>query len=285
MDKVDIEDVKEVYESHTVAIEILAGIVICLVIYGLVMLLQKLYRKVNSTSNDTPVLLHGLVDGTNGRVIRQDPNDSGSVTLYRSINESGIAYTYSLWMYIDGKTWSSFDNRWKHVFHKGPRLAQISSRANEPHRLCPIQCPGLWIHPSKNTLRLYVNTFATNKEYLEIDNLPVKKWINLVYTQSDFVANVFINGRLKLSRVLKTLPRQNYYNVHISQEGGFDGYLSSMQYFNYVLYPSSIHGIVSKGPVMKQNNKDQENSSDKGQMVTDLPYLSSRWWANDLTMN
>lgn len=268
--------------NDQLGMEIFLGIGICFVIWIVVYVSATLYKKVSSNLNDNPVLLSGLTDGQHAHEVKQDPNYAGSKTLLRSVNENGIEYSYSMWIYMNGDTWSENNTKWKHVMHKGPRITTIRENA-EPDTYTPIQCPGLWIHPHKNSMRLYVNTYETNKEYVEIDNLPIRKWIHLVYTQSNFTSNIYINGRLKSSHTLSTLPRQNYYNLWLTQDGGFNGHLSTTQYFSRVLNASTIYDLAMKGPNLKKHREERYET--ENDMNGDIPYLSNRWWVNDATFN
>ena len=63
-------------------------------------------------------------------------------------------------MYIDN--WDYKTGVWKHVFHKG----------NDDS--WPDRAPGVWIHPDKNALRVYMNTYKKINEYLDIPNIPIK---------------------------------------------------------------------------------------------------------------
>lgn len=278
------QQVYDFINDDSVAMEIFLGILICFVIYVFVYIVQLLIYKVKSNKNDSPVILSGLVDAQHAHEVKQDPNDSASKTLFRSVNENGIEYTYSMWLFINGTTWEKNTTRWKHVMHKGPRIDQMYDSGDEPHKLVEIQSPGLWIHPNSNTLRLYVNTYDSNQEYVEISNLPVKKWIHFTYTQSNFTSNVYINGHLKTTHTLATLPRQNYYNLWLTQDGGFNGYLSTTQYFNYVLSPGMINDMSNKGPTLAKH-KEENESDDSEDLSGNLPYLSNRWWVHDSTFN
>ncbi|PQM57538.1 MAG: hypothetical protein CML47_10435 [Rhodobacteraceae bacterium] len=270
--------------DNSVAIEILSGIVICFVIWIVWIIIKMAITKVSNTSNDAPVIFSGYVDAQKPRIAVQDPNYEGSITLPRSLNENGLEYSYSVWMWIDGSTWDG-SKKWRHVFHKGPTLSSTTKNVL-PHESNEIMCPGLWLSPIDNTLRLYVNTFNSVREYVDISNLPIKKWINLIYTQSNFTSNVYINGRLKTTHTLQSLPRQNYYDLHITQKGGFKGYLSKMQYYNYVIDPGTIYDIANRGPnLVKQQDKQTKKDSDEAYLTSNLPYLSNRWWVDDLTLN
>ena len=273
-------------KTKKIAVEILAGIVICAIIYIIILIIKAIIDKSTNASNDAPVIFSGLVNAKKVRVAVQNPNEDESVTLHRSINEQGIEYTYSVWLFFDGESWSSENNNWKHIFHKGPKIDGFQSNNPDisPLEICPIQCPGLWLSPIDNTLRLYVNTYETNKEYIEITNLPVKKWIHFVLTQQNFTTNIFINGRLKRTFSLQSLPRQNYYDLYITDKGGFTGYLSKMQYFNYVLSPTSIYDLAKKGPNLTQDSSELDNE-ENAYLKSNLPYLSNRWWVDDLTKN
>ena len=268
-------------------LQVVFGVIIFLVVFYVYKIISNVLYKKTTKQNDTPVILNGLVDASYGREIKQDPNNKNSKTLLRSQNENGIEYTYSVWMYIDNKTWDVNSSTWKHVLHKGPNIVDFKNNVQniDPEDIVEIQCPGIWIDPKENTLRLYVNTYSEIDEYVELNNLPIKKWIHLVYSQSNFTAKIYINGRLKTVHELATLPRQNYYNLYLTQNDGFSGYLSTMQYFNYEVSYSKIIDITKKGPSLKEATNDNSISAEHANLSSNLPYLSNKWWVNDLTLN
>ena len=58
-----------------------------------------------------------------------------------------------------------------------------------------------------------------------------------------------------------------------------------MQYFNYVIPPGTIYDIA-KGPnLFKQKDNQTTTKSDEQYQSSNLPYLSNRWWVDDLTFN
>ena len=103
---------------------------------------------------------------------------------------------------------------------------------------------------------------------------------------SNFMSKIYINGRLKKSHVLKSLPRQNYYNLYLCQNNGFSGFLSTMKYFNFVLDSGTIYDFSQKGPSLVRNiNANYYDNKDSNILTSNIPYLSSRWWMDDLTRN
>lgn len=264
-----------------IATEIVVGIVICIIILIMYYLIKGLVSKIKGTSSNTPIIYKGLKPADVPVIVRQDPNLKNSITLPRSLNEkTGIEYSYVVWLWLDPKSWTNNRN-WKHVFHKGQEL-DTTKLDKKPSDICEIQCPGLWIGEESNNIRLYVNTFGTNDEYIEMDNLPLKKWICLIYTQSNFSADVYINGRLKERKELRTLPRQNYSDVYINQNDGFEGYISQLCYYNYSLNAGDIHDITEQGPNLKLSKQESDTASSV-KIDNEIPYLSNRWWTNDLT--
>jgi len=269
--------------KNSISFEICVALLICLIIYIVIYSVSSIRSKYSYNREDAPMILNGLSSGQYPREIKQNPNSNNSKTLLRSRNENGIEYCYSMWLYIDTNTWNAnSSNIWRHIFHKGPKINNFS--IGEPHIYSEIQCPGLWISPTENKLRLYVNTYSDTNEYVEISNMPVKKWIHFVYSQSNFTSKIYINGKLKTVHELLTLPRQNYYNLYLTQNDGFTGFLTTMQYFNYELTYSQILNITKKGPNLNMPKNDSY-SQESINLSSNLPYLSNKWWVDDLTYN
>lgn len=269
-----------------VATEIMLGIVLCILILILYYLIKGTSNMILGKKMSNSIVYKGLKSADVPVTITQDPSYKNSNVLQRSVNEDGgIEFTYSVWIWLDTKTWKVNDSetQWKHVFHKGP-MRNSEFTGSSPDTMSEIQCPGLWIGKNSNELRLYINTFGINSEYIQIKNLPLKKWFCFIYTQTNFVADVYINGRLKEQKELRTLPRQNYSNLYINQNEGFEGYISNLSYYNYAANPSKIHDITKAGPNLKFYKQTFDESSSV-KIDNEIPYLSNRWWTNDLTLS
>lgn len=202
-----------------------------------------------------PWLIRGSKNAKNSLVIEQDPSDPNSATLNRSDNEEhGSEFTYSLWLVIDNLTYRK--GKWKHIFHKGN---------NPPY---PNRAPGLWLHPNSNSLRIYMNTYENILEYVDIHNIPIKKWIHLGIVLKEKNLDIYFNGNLKKRHILSSLARQNWGDVWINLYGGFEGYISKFRYYQYAVDFNGIEDIVNDGP-----------SSDTCGGDKDLPgYLNNKWW-------
>ncbi len=219
---------------------------------------MKLIRNVNSYSKGSPYIVDGTKDARRRLVISQDPNKPGSINLPRSLNEQGgIEFSYSSWLFIDNYNYKL--GQWKHVFHKGNETSW------------PLRAPGVWLHPNKNALRVYMNSYNEISEYLDVDNIPINKWFCLIIIVKGQNLDCYINGNLRKSIKLTGIPKQNYGDVFINAFGGFSGFLSRLRYYDYALNYGELDSILKTGPNMIP-------CADTGERP---PYLTPNWWTND----
>jgi hypothetical protein len=207
--------------------------------------------------------MDGMVDATQLIVYPQDPSSNGAVTIYRSVNAAdGVEFTWSVWVFIN-----SFTNTdtYKHVFSKGNYTIGSNGMMD------PNNAPGLYIAPKENTMVVVMNTYQVINEEITIPNIPTNKWINVLIRCQNNTLDVYINGTISRSINLVGIPKQNYGDVYLGMNGGFDGYVSNLWYYNYALGTSAIQKIVEKGPNKKMigNNGVSDNL---------FNYLSLRWF-------
>lgn len=179
--------------------------------------------------------------------------------IMRSVNEtSGMEFSYTMWLFC--KDWTTYKKgQWKHILHKGD------------HESWPGRAPGIWFHPDFNILRVYMNTFESIADnYVDISNIPIKKWFHLSVVLSNRYLDVYINGLLKKRLVLNGIARQNYGKIHINRNEGFSGFMSRIRYYDYAINPLEIEYEVKQGP-----SPIQSESYEKP------PYLSTNYWLNN----
>ena len=184
-----------------------------------------------------------------------------------------MEFSYSFWMLIMDVSYRP--GQWKHIFHKGGSTSY------------PNRAPGVWLHPTKNSIRVYMNTFNNPLEYVDVDNIPVKKWVcvqvilqnvnshvdepkDFVEKERNHVLDVYINGTVKKSKILDSIPKQNNGDLWVNLFGGFDGYLSKLRYYDEALQYEEIQEIIKEGP-------SKIITADTGELP---PYLDNDWWKN-----
>ena len=237
-----------------------------------------------------PYLIYGLNEGSTPMTIKQDPSQTGSVYLARSNNrEGGLEFTWTTWLYVNdianysvitsapssSTTCSTIGNssaKYQHIFNKGDTGYDVNNLATVNN------CPGLYlstqVDPKKGAqLYLIMDTInnSDTSDTIEIDNIPIRKWFHLAIRVKNTVLDAYVNGVIAQRQLLSDLPRQNYEDVQICQNGGFSGSLSNLRYYQYALNVFEINNIVNYGPNMALVN----NTSSTG----GYHYLSKSWYS------
>jgi hypothetical protein len=237
-----------------------------LVIFGFVILLRvgisvlAYFLK----PNESPHLIDGMVDAKQMIIFTQDPSSNGAVTIYRSVNATdGLEFTWSTWIFIDNLQTNA--GKYKHIFSKG------NSNLSENGMIQPNNAPGLYIAPNTNSLVVVMNTFNVINEEVVIPDIPLNKWVNVIIRCENTTMDVYINGTIARSINLVGVPKQNYGDVYVGMNGGFDGYISNLWYYNYALGTAAIQKISNNGPNTKMIGGN-------GMLDRMFNYLSIRWF-------
>jgi len=214
--------------------------------------------------NNSPHLINGMIEAKQALVITQDPSGINSKTIYRSVNaRDGIEFTWSVWIYINDLQYLS--GQYRHIFHKGNNKI-LDNGMNFPNN-----APGLYIAPETNALCLIMNTFSEINEEIVIPDIPINKWFNVIIRCENTTLDVYINGTISRSLQLSGVPKQNYGDVFMALNGGFDGYISNLWYYDFALGTAAIQNLVQSGP-----STSQANSSNINYKKSD--YLSMKWY-------
>ena len=216
------------------------------------------------SSSNSPKLINGMIDAKQMIIFPQDPSLNNAMTIYRSVNATdGVEFTWSVWIFIDNLQY--LDGQYRHIFHKGNN--QIDSLGKN----FPNNAPGLYIAPHSNSIVVIMNSFNEINEEITIPNIPLNKWVNVIIRCQNNKLNVYINGTITRSIELAGVPKQNYGDIFVSMNGGYDGFLSNLWYYNYALGTAAINNLVNSGPNLKivgSNGLDNKMSK----------YLSLRWY-------
>lgn len=246
--------------------QVIQGFLAVLILFIIIELCIFAYKKYKAMSLSNPFILPKNSDGgytysgDRQHVIKQDPNnvtaDDTVKTLQRSKNqESGIEFTYLFWINVN--SWQETAMGWKHVFHKGTQEGE------------PLRCPAVWLHPVKNSMRIYMNTMTSSDEYIDIDDIPIKKWICVGIAVKQNKLDIYVNGNIIKSKTFSAPVKQNYGDIYITNHGGFDGYLSRLRYFNNYITYSQLRDFLITGP----------DPVPLDEADTMPPYFDSRYWS------
>ena len=261
--------------------QILMALAFVLIIYFTFMFIELIYKYLNRLSINRVELLPYTCNMDNKAInIPQNPNRKGSKPVSFSDNErTGVEFSYSFYLNINP---SAFRQEYglMHMFHKG-----FSSQF-------PLLAPGVYMRSDTNTMRVYMNTYKTWNNYVEVENIPVGKWVHIVLACKDHSLEIYVNGNLSRKMSFDGYaPYQNYQdiccfsqrritlkhaNIPSVDENGLDvfgamkGMLSRLNYFSYALCYAEIQKLMNEGPSSKM---------DDSALSEVPPYLADTWWA------
>ena len=209
------------------------------------------------------VLVKGMRPAKELITIPQDPKINGAKPIFRSVNKTdGIEFTWSIWINIDGLP--PGNGQHKCIFYKG------NDNIGPDGINSPNNAPGLYIAPDTNELVVIMNTFNIVEEKMTIQNIPMNKWVLVTIRLEGNKLDVYMNGLVAKTMTLQSVPRQNYGDVFVCANGGFDGYISGLTYTNHAMNITEIQAQLSKGP---NTTIDMSNLSSKN-----TGYLSMKWY-------
>jgi hypothetical protein len=239
-----------------------------------------------------PYLIDGMISGNGNIHITQDPKSDSSIPIFRSNNQSkGLEFTWSVWLYIDDlktprDSWkqNAAKTAWEiepgankpstymHVFNKGNGSYGNDGIATVNNG------PGLYIDNKDNTLHVIMDTVdqADVNRVLDISNIPLKKWVNIAMRVQNKILDVYVNGTLSSRLNFINVPKQNYNDVYVCNNGGFPGNLSNLRYHDYAMSVFEINNMVLSGP----NTKTSKLASNVTAATGNYSYLAGSWYSS-----
>ena len=260
---------KEFLESNSIVAKI-AFLLLVLIVFMLLLRLGIQIISYFMAPSSSPTLIDGMIDSTHMQIIPQDPALPHAVPILRSVNQTdGIEFTWGVWTFIKNL---KPENRYKHVFHKGNNKVDNNLGMNFPNN-----APGLYIGPHTNNFVIVMNTFNNIKEEIVVEDIPLNKWVCVIIRVENENLDVYVNGVIVKRHVLASVPKQNYGDVYVSMNGGYNGFTSNLKYWNYALDVAQIQRYVNKGPNMEMKETDMTESEPR--------YFSLRWFFQNPQMD
>ena len=265
---------KEFLQSNTLVAKfsflLLVIFVFIILLYLGVYLLTNIISYFTKPSS-SPYLIYGMSDGNTPLNIQQDPKSKESKLILRSNNEiTGLEYTWSIWLYI--KNLPTNGLQYNHIFNKGNNTYDKTSGVATVNN-----GPGLYLTTNGSStqqasLHIVIDTIDPNDNMhnIDIQGVPIQKWFHLAIRAKNTIIDTYVNGVVSNRLLLNHVPKQNYENVNICQNGGFSGNISNFRYFDSALNVFDINSIVSNGP-----NLTLANSAGS----SDAHYLSAQWYS------
>lgn len=151
-------------------------------------------------------------------------------------SKQGLQMSWNTWVFIN--RWEYKFGSWKNIF--------VRQNADGSKRT-----PGLWLYPKTNALHARISTSFEDNEGCDVQNIPLQKWVMITYVLNNRTVDIYVNGKLERSCVLKGIPLiDNNDDLYVCKDGGFYGEISKLQYFNRSLVPSEVLDMYKEGPYL-----------------------------------
>jgi hypothetical protein len=235
-----------------------------------------------------PYIIKGMLQGTNTKTVSTNPTlTKDAVTILRSDNaNSGLEFTWSVWLYIldinNAKSTLDYSN----IFVKG------DAGTFDPDSGLYIinNGPGMYLQNNTayvdktglGTLHIVMDTVVTPgsqpgnagqpQEVFDISNIPLNKWVHIALRQQNKIMDVYVNGVVTLRTIFTNIPKQNYNDITIAGNGGFNGQISNLRYFSHALNVLELNSVLAQGP----NTTPIDGITGPGTMQ----YLSMNWYSS-----
>jgi len=86
-----------------------------------------------------------------------------------------------------------------------------------------------------------------NTDSCNLKNIPLQKWIHVCISLWNRTVDVYIDGELRRSCILDSIPKLESGNLHVNKNGGYSGYISDLRYYPYPLSGNKIQDLYSSG--------------------------------------
>lgn len=201
-------------------------LVILLVIY----IIYRIYVSYTGTSTgDKHILISGVHTATKQLFL-----DSSLVPEA----EEGLAMSYSFW--INVQDWSYNFGNVKNILAKGRRSGSEFA-------------PLISLYPEENNLHVMTSLFNNDSNQCDIRNIPLQKWVHIVYVLDNRSVSIYIDGKLERNCSLRNIPKLNGHGLTVcgkmgSNKPGFNGLLANLVYYTKALQPEDVFNIYREGP-------------------------------------
>ena len=167
------------------------------------------------------------------------------------VSEYGNEYTLSFWMFVND--WALGNREAKSVLYRGDENAIATN-------------PGVWFYPHDNTLKVafqlqsfkptmqQINLMEscpnsmnpkTNPNFMndhtgtcDIKDVPLQRWNHICISIWNQSVDMYLNGRLVKTCAMPEYPVPSGGNLYVGHQNGFNGFISSINYYPRILIPS-----------------------------------------------
>lgn len=240
------------------------------IIILILVIIYLIYRYFSSKKN-SPILFKDVI---NGAIKNNNLNEDGNSYPYKHLINSddipvhgdNLSFGYSFWLYIDN---IGSSGNWENSFMQDK---QLINRGDSP---------SIYYRPNDNTLLIKIKTGKDEIEIFTIHKtLKSQKWIHVCVSLDTRNLDVYLDGLLNKSFILKEVPKLNNNDIYIFDSTNIYAEIAYFRYFKTLLTPKFVESIYKTcyfrqrllmGPRNDQIASDFGTSSVR-------PYPLFLWW-------
>lgn len=217
-----------------------------LVIVGLYFLIKIINEKARSrylwSMQNQPVFLKQIEDnkkpysGLQEFTFSDKNNKNVNYIPYQYFTmQNGNNYTFGYWLKINSKdfakTYGSGNQGVRHIWNRGPQPQPGNNNSSI------MSAPSITLHESKNVMLIQFAPNQGEEPYVIRVRVPMDKWISYFIVVSENVVELYINGRLEITRVFSNMKKDVIGNIFVGGEKstginyGFPGNLGFLMFF------------------------------------------------------
>jgi hypothetical protein len=205
----------------------LSGIVIGIIVFVIIVILvgtgifihhRNSERAIKPVFFDTPHKAHDSETISAGRII-----------------PVGDVYTFTYHMFIYIKDW-----KYRYGFEKDIMTKGYGASV----------CPSLHLSPKINDVVIRINT-TRGVQTMYIRNVNVRKWCHIGVCVHEQEVDLYLDGRLQSTVVLKNVCQVNSDDLYINKNGGFSGLVYKLSYSPFGVTPGEMSNLASIKPPVR----------------------------------
>jgi hypothetical protein len=158
-------------------------------------------------------------------------------------NYGSVDYTFSIWIYIN--SWNYQYGEEKIILFRGKNVDNTDVKGS----------PKVTLDSNTNNLKIETLTYSTSDKTdpgvlnaCSIPNIPIQKWVNILFTTNNKTMDAYLDGKLVKTCVLKGVPKMDKSApLFLTPKGGFSGYTSRLKYLARTINPREAYEIYKDG--------------------------------------
>jgi hypothetical protein len=266
---------KEFFSSNSLLAKF-SFIILVLILFMIIFRVMVYLMQYFFSPRLNPYVVWGSLTGNDKVILPQDPSKSDSVQILKSNNRHGGAeFTWSVWLFLNPPSTTS--GKLRNVFVKGnPNFGDDGVNI--------VNGPGMYLNENPSgsgaqyDLQVHMDTINPGvKDTVIVESIPIRKWVHVAIRLNNMMLDVYVNGVVAKRQNLKAAPKQNFYDVVVNGNEGFNGKLSNLRYYSYALNVFELNNIVLWGPSTHTSSLSSDSRANSGT----YSYLSSQWYTNN----